>query len=193
MYNIDNLIKVVEEANENIANTIKKTDTIKKSIDDINQEKYEKVKRWMLDVKEVGKKIGHTLVFMKLPSINWIDNNQIYKYHYHNAAKIYIGSQNRIELGLYLMRAEYEPTQENWKTHKMWAQWIRYTSTYKDFIYTDQAYVRHFCKELVDNWDIYEKECYENLKDWALEAMAEKAKETEEKYNKVLNEYENID
>lgn len=193
MYNIDNLIKVVEEANENITNTIKKTDTIKKSIDDINQEKYEKVKRWMLDIKKVSNKIGHTLVFMKLPSINWIDNNQIYKYHYRNAAEIYIGSQNGIELGLYLMRAEYEPTQENWKTHKMWAQWIRCTSAYKDFIYTDKAYVRHFCKELVDNWDIYEKECYENLKDWALEAMAEKAKETEEKYNKVLNEYENID
>lgn len=185
MYNIDNLIKVVEEANENIANTTKKTDAINKSIKDINQEKYEKVKRWMLDVKEVAKKIGHTLVFMKLPSINLT-------HPYHNAANIYIDQYGTINLGLYAMGAEYEPTQENWKSHKIWKQWIRCMNDYRDFTHKEQGYVQHFCKELVNNWDLYEKECYENLKDWALEAMAEKAKEAEEKYSEAVNKYYDI-
>lgn len=183
MYNIDNLIKVVEEANENIANTIKKTDAINEDIDEINQEKYEKVKRWMLDTKEVYKKIGHTLVFMKLPSINFKDP-------YHNAAKIYIDQYGITNFGFYAMDAKYEPTQENWKKHGTWAQWIMCMNNYKDFIHKERAYVQHFCKELVNNWDLYEKECYENLKDWALEAMAEKAKEAEKKYNEAVNKYQ---
>ena len=187
MYNIDNLIKVVEEASENITNTIKKIDALNKSIDDINQAKYEKVKRWMLDIKNVSKKIGHTSVLMKLPSMY-----QVYKYD--NAAKIYTDQYGNIELGLYTMDAKYGQLKENWKIHGHWAIWISCPSDYQSFIHhTDLQYVENFCKELVDNWDLYEKECYENLKDWALEVMAEKAKETEENYNKVLNEYENID
>ena len=187
MYNIDNLIKVVEEANENITNTIKKIDDLNQSIDDINQAKYEKVKRWMLDIKKVNKKIGHTTVLMKLPSISRV-------YKYHNAANIYVDKYNNIELGLYIMDAKYKQTKENWKEYKNWMTWINCPSDYQSFIHhTDLQYVENFCKELVDNWDLYEKECYENLKDWALEVMAEKAKETEEKYNKVLNEYESID
>lgn len=185
MYNIDNLIKVVEEANANIDGTIKKTDAINKSIDDINQEKYERVKRWMLDIKEVSKKIGPTLVFMKLPSINFKDP-------YHNAAKIYINQYGAINLGFYAMDAKYEPTKENWKKHRIWTQWIQCTKDYKDFIHEDRAYVQHFCKELVNNWDLYEKECYENLKDWALEAMADKAKEANDKYNEAVNKYQEV-
>ena len=186
MYNIDNLIRVVEEANKNISNTVKKTKALNKSVEDINQEKYEKVKRWMLDVKEVAEKIGYTLVFMKLPPINL--NNQ-----FHNAARIYIDQYGNIQLGLYAMAAKYEPTKENWRKYSTWSQWIRYMADYRDFIIKNIPYVQHFCKELVDNWDLYEKECYENLKDWALEAMAEKAKEAEEKYSEAVNKYENID
>lgn len=187
MYNIDNLIKVVEEANENIANTIKKTDAIKKSIDDVNQEKYEKVKRWMLDIKDVSKKIGHTTVLMKLPTIDWV-------YKYHNAAQISINQYGVIELGIYVMDIKYKPTNENWKKHKSWTQWIKCRGGYKEFISNiNLLYVENFCKKLIDNWDLYEKECYENLKDWALEVMAEKAKEAEKKYSEAVNKYENID
>ena len=186
MYNIDNLIKVVEEANENITNTIKKINDLNKSIDDINQAKYEKVKRWMLDIKKVNKKIGHTTVLMKLPSISRV-------YKYHNAANIYVDKYNNIELGLYIMDAKYKQTKENWKEYKNWMTWINCPSDYQSFIHhTDLQYVENFCKELVDNWDLYEKECYENLKDWALEVMAEKAKETEEKYSEAVNKYQEV-
>lgn len=186
MYNIDNLIKVIEEANANIDGTIKKANAINQSINDINQKKYEKVKRWMLDIKEVSKKVGHATVLMKLPFIDWA-------YKYHNAAKIFIDQYGIIELGVYVMDAKYKPTRENWKKHGTWMQWVGCRRNYKEFISNDNLpYIENFCKGLIDNWDLYEKQCYENLKDWALEVMAEKAQEANDKYNEAVNKYQEV-